>query len=464
MTTIIQGITIRGFNVYDTSFNSAGALLYLDSGQNASYSGSGTTWTDLSGNSNNATLNGTPTYSTAWNGDFVFGGTSSQYALTNAAKYNVTYSGKTVFVVARLAAGFTGAYECLFGSFSGARNFNTYVYNNGTAYQLHFSAVTSNGVSTNIPLVVGQWFSAAITQDATGLISYYFNGQLVSTSSGTLDQWATNGGESVAHSDNYWNGDLPVVAVYGRALNSSEILQNHNSLAPRYGLGIVTSNLLANYDTAGYSSGSAVSDTSGNGRSLTLYNSPSATTVNRSPVLSYNGSTQYGFDTTGYGTLLNTGSGYTFDVWVNPSNVTNSTVLAEWQGNALPTGYNDSQMGFLNNIVAGYYNGSGSSPSVTYTPVSTSTWYNIVFTYNGTNQGTMYVNGTLIGVTPVSPKVNPTPGTFVTLARSDSAHLYLGGLANYFNGQIGPWKVYSSAMTATQVSQNFNALRGRYGV
>ena len=128
MTTIIQGINIQGFNVYDSSFNSNGALLYLDSGQAASYSGSGTAWTDLSGNSNNATLVNSPAYTTAWNGDFAFNGTGSQYASTIAAKFNQTYTGKTVFVAARMTAVAATTFRCLFGTNGGTRNFNTYIY------------------------------------------------------------------------------------------------------------------------------------------------------------------------------------------------------------------------------------------------------------------------------------------------------------------------------------------------
>ena len=302
--------------------------------------------------------------------------------------------------------------------------------------------------------------SVAVGSSAGGLVTYYFNGQAVGTNSAAFAQWISNGGEAVAHSDNYWNGDLPVVAVYGRALNASEIQQNHNALAPRYGLGIVTTGLVANYDTAGYSSGSTVADTSGNGRSLTLYNTPTATTANRSPVLSYNGSSQYAQDNTGYGNVLNTGSGYTFDIWANPSSITNGTLLAEWGSNNFASGWTDAQMGFLNNIVAGYFSGA----SVTYTPVSTGNWYNITFTYNGSNQGTLYINGTAQGTTGVVAKSESPSGTWVSLAHPDASGAYLGGLNGYYSGQAGPWKVYSQALTPTQVSQNFNALRSRYGV
>jgi len=310
--------------------------------------------------------------------------------------------------------------------------------------------------------VLNQWFMVAVTQTAAGAVNYYFNGKPAGTDSGTFSQWVSNGNENVAYGDNYWYGDIPVCAVYGRALNADEIQQNYNSLAARYGLGIVTSNLVANYDTAGYSSGSTVADTSGNGRSLTLYNSPTATTANRSPVLAYNGSNQYAFDLTGYGTVLNTTAGYTYDLWARPSSITNGTLLSEFNGTAIPTGWKDAQMGFLNNIVAGYF--TGSSTSATYTPVSTNNWYNIVFTYNGTNQGTLYINGVYAGVTGVVAKSNPSPGTFVTLAYPDSVGLYLGGLSGWYTGQAGPWKVYSAALTPAQISQNFNALRSRYGI
>jgi hypothetical protein len=50
------------------------------------------------------------------------------------------------------------------------------------------------------------------------------------------------------------------------------------------------------------------------------------------------------------------------------------------------------------------------------------------------------------------------------LAKNDTTGQYLGGVVGYFNGQIGAWKMYSKALSATEVSQNFQALRNRYGV
>ena len=239
MTTIIQGTTIQGFNVYDSTFNSTDTLLYLDAGNSASYAGSGTTWTDLSTNTNNATLTGSPAFtSSGANSYFTFNGAGTQYASTATAKYNQTYTGKTVFIVARLTAITGGTYRCMFGTASGTRNFNTYMYSPSTGvYQLHYSASGYGGISSNLPITTNQWFVAAVTQTTGGLVTFYLNGQSVGTATGqTFSQWATNGGENVAYADNFWYGDISVVAVYGRALTTDQIQQDYNSLKGRYGL------------------------------------------------------------------------------------------------------------------------------------------------------------------------------------------------------------------------------------
>lgn len=236
---IIQDITLNnvGYVVDSIPFNSIGALLYVDAGNKASYPGTGTTWTDLSANANNATLVNSPGY-TASPGYFTFSGTGYQYASTTASKFNTAYTGKTVFVAARMTAVIAGTFRCLFGTNSGTRNFNTYIYSPSSGvYQIHYSAGAGGGFSNNLSLTTNQWFIAAVTHTSGGLVSYYFNGQPVGTNAGlTFIQYSNNNGEYVALGDNYWYGDIGVCAVYGRALSSTEILQNFSSLAPRYGL------------------------------------------------------------------------------------------------------------------------------------------------------------------------------------------------------------------------------------
>jgi hypothetical protein len=236
---IIQGVSLKGSIVYDASFNSNGALLYLDAGNTASYPGSGTAWTGLSNNSSNATLVGSPPWTSASTASyFTFNGLGSNYASTTASKFNVAYTGKTVFFAARMTAVLAGAFRGLFGTNGGTRNFNTYIYSPSSGvYQIHYSAGGSGGFSNNLSLTNNQWFIAAVTQTTGGLVTYYFNGQPVGTNTGIgFIQYAANNGEYVALCDNYWYGDIAVCAVYGRALSSDEIQQNFNALRSRYSI------------------------------------------------------------------------------------------------------------------------------------------------------------------------------------------------------------------------------------
>lgn len=238
---IIQGVTLSGVNVYDASFNSNGALLYVDAGNAASYAGSGTTWTGLSNNSHNATLVNSPPFTSASSASyFTFNGTGYTYASTTASKFNVTYTGKTVVFVARVTNGAfgVGQFRCVFGTNTGSRNFNTYLYMPSTGVlQMHYSAGGTGGMSNNLSLGYNQWFVGAVTHTTGGLVTYYFNGVAVGTNTGiTFTQYASNGGEFIALGDNYWYGDINMCAVYGRALSSDEIKQDFNSLKARYSL------------------------------------------------------------------------------------------------------------------------------------------------------------------------------------------------------------------------------------
>jgi Concanavalin A-like lectin/glucanases superfamily len=237
---IISGTTLSNIGVYDASFNSNGALLYLDAGQSKSYSGSGTTWTDLSTNNNNATLVGAPTFTSSGSASyFTFNGTSQDATLVSS-KFNQTYTGKTTLFAARFnsSAFPTTQYRCLFGVANGSyRNFNTYIYYSGSGFQLHFSANGHGGLSNYLSLTANQWFIGAATQTTSGVVTFYFNGQAVGVVTGQpFTQYLSNTTEAIALSDNYWYGDIALAAIYGRALSADEITQNYNSLRSRYGI------------------------------------------------------------------------------------------------------------------------------------------------------------------------------------------------------------------------------------
>lgn len=206
------------------SFTTQNLILYLDAGQTASYPGTGTTWSDLSVQDNDATLSNV-TYNAGY---LTFDGISSGGLLTSS-KYNVVYSGKTVFVSAYLEADMGLGFRGLLGSSAGNRNFNFYLYRDGSGYQFHFSAGGVGGFSNIVPLTPGTWFTAGFTHTTDGLVTYYFNGTAAGTGTQTFSQYLSGTTENVGRADNYWYGRLGVVAVYKTALSAAEMLGNHRS-------------------------------------------------------------------------------------------------------------------------------------------------------------------------------------------------------------------------------------------
>lgn len=224
------------FGKLNTSVVSEGLLLYLDPAVKRSYNGTGNTFSDISLNVNNGTLStSAPVFNTSPK-RFTFNGTSSNFININSSKLDVPYTGKTIMMAARLDANFgTGLFRALFGSSVGSRNFNFYVYHNGSSYVLHFSAGSSGTFSDVLPINTGQWIIVAATQDANNT-TYYFNGVKAGVTSMPLSQYLSTTDENIGKADNYWLGDIGPVLIYKRCLSASEVMKNFNALKGNFGL------------------------------------------------------------------------------------------------------------------------------------------------------------------------------------------------------------------------------------
>lgn len=228
-------------NIDYPNITTNGMILNLDAGYIPSYPRTGTTWNDLGGKTNNATLTNSPTYSSTAGGCITFNG-SNQSAPVTSSLLNVTYTGKTITVVARAnASAWTsgvGQFRGMFGSNTGSRNWNIYVYHDASNnYSIHFSA---GGVgtfsSTSNLLAPTNWFVATVVNDSSGNCSYYVNGTLLSVATGqTLSQYSS-GDEAVGRTDNWWYGDIAIVQINAVALTSTQVIANQNSLKARFGL------------------------------------------------------------------------------------------------------------------------------------------------------------------------------------------------------------------------------------
>ena len=95
---IVSSTSITG-STFSNSIVTDGLLLHLDAGNKNSYPGSGTTWTDLTGNGYNATLINSVGYTSTSGGMLTFNG-SNQTATVNVNSFirgNTSYTFSTFF-------------------------------------------------------------------------------------------------------------------------------------------------------------------------------------------------------------------------------------------------------------------------------------------------------------------------------------------------------------------------------
>lgn len=114
----------------------------------------------------------------------------------------------------------------------------------------------------------------------------------------------------------------------------------------------------------------------------------------------------------------------------------------------------------------GYYNPGETRNNVTgSTNILNNTWYHVVSTFEMGVGMKLYVNGVLDGSNsnPAAFALNdPLRGPYY-IGRAETSTF--GTTPNFFNGTIANLKGYSGkALTQAEVLQNFNALRGKYGV
>jgi hypothetical protein len=107
------------------------------------------------------------------------------------------------------------------------------------------------------------------------------------------------------------------------------------------------------------------------------------------------------------------------------------------------------------NFQAGFWNGSWQTTPSGYTLSPYDAWYQIVGTYDGTTIK-LYVNNTLINQTAYTFTPTSSGAGIRLMNRWDNA--------DYWGGRLSIVRIYDDALTAEQVTQNYNADRSRFGL
>lgn len=305
---------------------------------------------------------------------------------------------------------------------------------------------------SNLP--VGRWGHIVAVLDTTHL-RLYLNGTQIGTGTArTIDPVSNNENYFIASTQYPFDGKIALSRLYNRNLSQSEILQNY------YGGPIVTSGL-----TLAVDAGNLVSFQNGSGSTFSLVGSYTGTLTNGVSYTIGNGG-GWSFDGTNDYITLGTqnfiSSDFTLNIWFNTS--TNSVKehylfsFGYYNTNSLVITV-DTQVvsGFAS--MSAYYNVGGvvTGRVITSSNFSNTSLIHFCFTRNsGIN--TCYINGV------------PQTSRIFTESVSFGSFVYDIGWATqrnkstaYFQGNIYTTYIYNRALSASEVVQNFNGQKRRFG-
>ena len=208
-----------------------GLVLYLDAANTKSYPGSGTTWSDLSGNGNNGTLVNGPTFDSENGGSIVFDGSSRRTTLTlpfgqlGFTTLSIWYS--------RVEGNSSTSWRTLFATTN--TNVHHLISQNTTRVLGVFDGSFRSFGYT--PLIDGKFHNYSVIYQSGTNATLYVDGIFFSTINIILNlETSPIGSIGNWNSGNYWAGNISLTQIYNRALSAQEILQNYNATKGRYGL------------------------------------------------------------------------------------------------------------------------------------------------------------------------------------------------------------------------------------
>lgn len=234
---------------------------------------------------------------------------------------------------------------------------------------------------------------------------------------------------------------------------------------------IVTNGLVLALDAANPKSypgsGNTWIDMSSNRHSATLNSSNTVYSTNFGGTFVFNGSNS---------TIQTTLTNYPLASWTEPfsaecwiyiptSDVWNTTNRSGIFHRGSFVGYHGLFKGLTNNQVIFSLRGNTGGANYTTGIITRDSWYHLVGTWSGTNTealSNLYINGTLANSSNLSSVIVEAPevGTPWIIGNPTVE----GSTGSYFTGNVSSAKVYQKALSAIEVLQNYNAIRGRYGL
>ena len=214
-----------------------GLVLNLDAGNTLSYPGTGTLWTDLSGNGNNGTLVNSPSFDSANGGSIVFDGTNQYVNCGNASNLQITVGTISAWVKTTTPG---SSYRGII-----VKGFAWGLFvKDGILITYDWGMPANMGTrTTGINISDGTWKNVVMTFTETigtpsNNVIIYLNGNPVLTTTVKHSSNSNNVqlGSNTTGINQFLNGNISQALIYNRALSSTEVIQNFNETKGRYGL------------------------------------------------------------------------------------------------------------------------------------------------------------------------------------------------------------------------------------
>ena len=458
-----------------------GLVFCIDPTNRQSYTSGSTIVYDLANTTTGATLFNGPTFSTGSTSNFItFDGTNDYFS----SSYVHTQSDHTVIAIVKLSTLNDDWIPIIEFSTTGGTPWRAHYYVQGLTNTFNapysyrgFGANFFNGSS----IANDQWYSPVLYETnanewmmLTGRVSGTTIGDTfvnkIKSRPTTACTYSNQSIISIANSrpsvSFYYGGNLGLVLYYNRALTDNEIIQTYNAYQNRFNLpgDIVTNGLVLNLDTAYYNSyprtGTTWSDLSGSGNNGTLTNGPTYVVTGASSSIQFDGVDDYISTSTSSGLTQAGNTQFTVSFWVIKTASNKDAMIGPWNESDRKGWF---LQWFTDSVV--YFGITNGGANYNYVNIGyTNNWYNIVGVFDGsqsTNQniGKIYVNGVL--------QTTNNSVTMLTSVPTNLVELTIGKLTNYTSfttGNISSTQIYNRALSESEIQQNFNALRGRFGI
>jgi hypothetical protein len=452
---------------YDVVEN--GLVLNLNSQNYVSYRDTGTSWFDLTGNNNTGTLTNGPTFDSTTRG-IVFDGVDDYCTFSNLPTgFQAGITNYSISIWFKLITKKEAPLLEMGNSSGDYQRIMFWLTNESPKNRLYaLGASTFSYRYSSIYLDLNTVYNAVYTYNNTGTVSkLYINGVedtglTNQTTNGLLTSLANTwkiGADSVYGQSYCQNANIYNVSLYTKTLTSQEVLQNY------YQGNIVTNGLIMNLDAGNLVSyggtGTSWKDLTNTTTGATLTNGPTYNTSNNGSIV-FDGTDDYAVGPTNMSISQN--QPFTLELWVNLSSYTNLyPCLLQIK--------TDTTYGFIVLVTqASTYDGITFGSTDTWirlrnagNQLVTNTWNQIVINYNGAGAGTtsnykMYIN--------TQEQVLSTSGGFINLSQVNNIGTIENASRGYDNwtGRIANFKQYNRALTQSEVIQNFNAHKSRYGL